>query len=209
MINFVSSQPVQWPTTSAPAASQVSAVSAVARTQRTSGEGQSGLGSERDPRFSAAPKSGSLPDTANATPQAAPLLPRAPSANGERSDASASDKELNQEPFRQDQQADEAASAKALSLLEVLSTVWKASAAVVEEALGIGDASKGALEGKEATPLNRLSPASAQADLAKDATLSATDPLLGRAAGDPVAYTEQGASEWMAIETGQLLRKLA
>jgi hypothetical protein len=213
MIHLVSSQPVHWPIAQTPSVAQVTPVSAVTATQRTKGEGQPGSGSDRDPRLAAATQQRTAEDKAATSSGAAPLLPRA-APDGDRSAASAKDNEAKQEQVRNEKQTEEEASAKALNLMEVLSTVWKASAAVVEDALGIGAAaSKGGLEKAETKRLTDAKKASEEAmDLEKksnEALKPVEGPLLGRAAGDPVAYTEQGTSEWMAVETGQLVRKSA
>lgn len=211
MIHLVSSQPVHWPIAQTPSVAPVTPVSAVTSTQRSKGEGHSSPGSERDPRVSASPQQRTSEDKASASSNAAPLLPRS-STGSDRSAESVNDREAQKDQVREDQKTEEEASAKGLNLIEVLSTVWKASAAVVEDALGIGAAaSKDGLQNGESQRLADAEKASKEAlaleIAAKGASKPVDGPLLGRAAGDPVAYTEQGTNEWMAIETGQLVRK--
>lgn len=217
MINIASSQPVHWPTAPAPAVAPVASVAAITPTQRTQSDGQSSLGSDRDPRSGVAQDKRSTPDKAPASLEAAPLLPRE-SADGGRKAPTAQDAEDSKEPSQEAKDVEAEAAAKALKMLEVLSTVWKASAAVVEGALGIQSraANGGHVQGADATGQKSGGMAMSGQILAQgrggdvsDASPAGNDPLLGRAAGDPVAYTEHGVSAWMAMEPGQLLRKKA
>ncbi|MEX1168342.1 MAG: hypothetical protein WEK74_16005 [Hydrogenophaga sp.] len=218
MINIASSQPVHWPTAPAPTVAPVTAVTAVAPAQRTQGDGQSSLGSQRDSRSGEAREKRSAKDTAGESLQAAPLLPRDSSAKkSDLKPAASIDSVSARERAQEAEAAKEEAATKTLKLMEVLSTVWRASAAVVEGALGI-DASNAAKAGARGTlmaedrvagaSLNGQRPGLSNTENAGFGS-DPQDPLLGRAAGEPVAYTEQGTSTWMALEPGQLLSKQA
>lgn len=219
MINIASSQPVHWPVSStAVTVVPVAAVSAVTPAQRSQGEGQSGMGSDRQDASArnAHHNKGAAPDKATERTQAAPLLPRARSKEAE--EASAAQTISDERPSAQEmKEAEEARSANTLKLMDVLSTVWQASAAVVDNALGRrreddsgakADAANAANAAGSASAANK--PASISDTERRSAHASAADDgfdLLGPE--PPVAYTEQGASEWSALEPGRLVNKRA
>lgn len=214
MINIASSQPVHWHTAAPPTVAPVASVHAVAPAQRSQGDTQSSLGSERDARSAMAQEKRPNPGKNSAALQAAPLLPREP-AQGNPGTPSGGDGAMAKEQAREAEEAKADSASKTLKLMEVLSTVWKASAAVVENALGIEpSADKDGVKGVGTSASRALAVPSKprHQDLAAEVDRpeqDAQDPLVGRAAGDPVAYTEQGTSSWMPLETGQLLRKQA
>lgn len=215
MINIASSQPVHWPVAPAPAVAPVASVTAVTPTQRTPSDGGSNLGSDRDTRSAMAQEKRSGQTKTPASSQAAPLLPREWLRN-DRSTLPDKDGMAAKEQAREAETAKADSDSKTKKLMEVLSTVWRASAAVVEDALGLE--SSGDKEGARGVgpPASRAQAASSKSlkedflpgDIA-DPDGELQDPLLGRAAGDPVAYTEQGTSSWAPLETGQLIRKQA
>ena len=216
MINIASSQPVHWPVSStAVTVVPVAAVSAVSPAQRSQGEGQSGMGSDRQDASArnAHQNKGAAPDKATERTQAAPLLPRARSKEAE--EASAAQTISEDKPSAQEmKEAEEARSANTLKLMDVLSTVWQASAAVVDNALGrrreddSGAKADAANAAGSASAANKLS--SISDTERRSAHASAADDgfdLLGPE--PPVAYTEQGASEWSALEPGRIVNKRA
>jgi hypothetical protein len=206
MINIASSQPVHLPVAHAPAVAPVGAVTAVTPTQRTQGDGHSGLGSDRDSRPGAGSDTRQAKGGKSSPLQAAPLLPRE-SAQASRSERPAEKQVTANEKAREAHAAVDKAAENSLKLMEVLSTVWKASAAVVEDALGIA---KSRLQGAGGAQPVEGQLATGQNAVPHNGSIAApnnTDdnPLLGRAAGDPVAYTEKGDSEWLPLESGQLV----
>lgn len=212
MLNIASSQPVHWPIAPAPAVAQVAAVAAVTPAQRTQGDGQSGLGSNRDSRSGTGADSRQAKNGEPSSLQAAPLLPRE-TDDGGRPAASVKEAESAKETAKEADAREEKAAEKALNWVEVLSTVWKASAAVVEDALGLENGKLKGAEAGQSTEAKRT-PGQAVAQRAQSDESAAPapaeeNPLLGRAAGDPVAYTEQGASEWLPLEPGRLVKEKA
>ena len=187
------------------------------------------MGAERDHQPSVAPHSprGHRPHQSEAPPdvQAAPLLPRQRPEGDRGKDRSVAESDIAKEQALEDIAAEEARAAQKAQLIEVLSSVWKASAAVVDVVLGRtnagGDIEGGAndapTQGFELAEPNRPSP------LARDQPTSSSDTarsggsvagdhassLNRRQGGDPVAYTEQGGSTWRASEPGKLLSRRA
>jgi hypothetical protein len=207
MINIASSQPVHLPVARAQVVAPVAAVAAVAPTQRTQGDGQSSLGSDRNSRSDSAPDKRQTQDMDPGSLPAAPLLPREP-VGGSRNAPTTKDRESVKEQARDAEAAQQEAATKSLKLMEVLSSVWKASAAVVEGVLGIENGKVQGADGGQPADAQRNTDQNLAQHNASDASGQPGDnPLLGRAAGDPVAYTEQGASTWLPLETGQLVRE--
>lgn len=139
--------------------------------------------------------------------QAAPLLPR-----GRADDAGASparDREARAEQRKEDEKKALEQAAQKLQLQEVLSNVWKASAAVVDVVLGREAASVAAAQAADAAlpPLASASPANDQvlatAEVAQVADLSAAV----RRDEEPLMYTEQGTSSWAPLESGSLFNQ--
>ena len=233
MLNISSSQPMGWPSAPPASVAPVQAVSGVGAAPAVPKESQSdtGSGSGSSPgrhgqAAQAAPVQAS-PRAANdtaaaggtgtqASPQAAPLLPRerqrgqgaTPLVAGETEESNLST-ELRQE---EDKKAREKAEQQ-IKLQEVLATVWKASAAVVDVVLGrdAAEAAAAAAEGK----VDAVS-SSAQVAAVGGAPASVDDPwatpeqadLLPsawRREQDPEAYTEQGVGSWSPRETGLLI----
>ena len=218
MINIASSQPVHWPVSStAVVVAPVAAVSAVTPAQRSPREGQSGMGSDRQDAAArdARQNKSAAPDKTAESAQAAPLLPRARSKEGE--EPSTAQVPADNKPSAQDlKEGEEARSANMRKLMDVLSTVWKASAAVVDNALGRREES---VSGAQTDPAQAQSATSAaivdkrssgpDPEGRSDQTTAVEgDPALA-AAEPPVAYTDQGASEWSALEPGRLVSKRA
>ncbi len=202
MLSISTSQPVGWSTPAPLAAvAPLSAVSAVGSVKSSARESQadSGRNGQGSPNGGAAlRRAGDSPMAG----QAAPLLPREPSDDRSASPASQfEERQLRSEQQKvEDQKAREKAEQK-LQLQEVLTTVWKASAAVVDVVLGRDAGAKAAEEPTPtaipgATPsAETLSPSGESFDM-----MSAV-----RREQEPMAYTVQGASSWPPVETGQLV----
>lgn len=216
MINIASSQPVQWPVSStAVTVAPVAAVSAVTPAQRSPRDGQSGMGSDRQDaaaRDARQNKNAAAPDKKAESAQAAPLLPRARPKEGEEPSTAQVPTE-NKPSAKEMKEAEEARSANMLKLMDVLSTVWKASAAVVDNALGRREQAVSGVKADPAqaqpvtTPAALLDKRSSGSDPERRSDQSTgveSEPALA-AVEPPVAYTEQGASEWSALEPGRLV----
>jgi hypothetical protein len=219
MINIATSQPVHWPvSSSAVAVAPVTPVGAVSPAQHSQRDGQSGLGSERpahgahDGRAHKGPASEKTTEAS----QAAPILPRDKPRDGEEPAATQTPEESRRDA-QDARAAEEERADKKLKLLDVLSTVWKASAAVVDNALGMSE--ELALASEPGAQAERTQPPSVptSGQQAKDTVHALRGPdrsqtLAGMAhtpSAPPVAYTEQGASEWGPLELGRLVSKRA
>ena len=235
MLSIASTTAVHWPTSPAPspAVAPVAPVTAVAPAQRSSGENRSGMGSGRDQHAHAA--ANPAPDSAQvqrgpqdkAAPgaQAAPILPRKQSKEDQNKGPSEIQAEAAKNQAQEAKAAEEAKAAQKAQLMEVLPTVWKASAAVVDRALGLeragGASSIGgavnsagpapALDAGVAAAANRQPPvAGAQPGATADGTPQGAVSPDGQAPfvrgmGEPVAYTEHGTGTWVSPELGQLM----
>lgn len=192
MLSISSSQPVGWST--APpmqAAAPVQAVPAVGAAKPSPRDGQSDPGrsgqGSRGGASATAPRAVNESATGAPAAQAAPILPRE-RKDGERSspadEAAEAKVQAEQRQIEEQKALDKAE--QQLKLQEVLATVWKASAAVVDVALG-----------REA----------AQAGAAEQAELPGIEPLPAalRREQEPVAYNEQGASSLAPLEAGSLI----
>jgi hypothetical protein len=204
MINIASSQPVHWPVSPvSTAVAPVSAVTAVAPAQRSQGESQSGLGSDHRQAQGQAlsgtgQKKASAQEKSAEASQAAPLLPRDNLKGETDTRTTQTEDQASQKAEAEDaKEAEEARSAQGPNLLDVLSNVWKASAAVVDSALGRSEEVEQRLA--LAMPLS----SSTVSGQGEDAGTEQTNEE------PPVAYTEQGASEWGALELGRLVSKKA
>jgi len=130
MLNIPNTTAVTW--TIPPTSTPVGPVSAVQRVSAVGRERQAGLGFGQDEQPAARPNGGGRPaqTTLPQEPAAVPLLPR------ETQKDAAGARQVEQQRAAQevaDQEADKALREK---LQTVLTTVWQASAAVVERALG-------------------------------------------------------------------------
>jgi len=135
MLNFSASNTVSWPT---PPSTAVPAVTPITPVQATPGAGrdpQAGLGSGQNRQAAQQPKDGSRQ-------QGAPILPREADASapvqtsrGRESDA-VIQREAQEAAAREAEQRAKDKEDIHLRLREVLSSVWQASAAVVDRALG-------------------------------------------------------------------------
>ena len=221
MISFTTSQPVHWPPAASPVVAPVTTVSAVQPTQALSRDTQTGTNTGgRDGQAQATRVASGGKDAAESTaPPTAPLLPREP-ANGGRENAPASQAEAAEKAERlaAEAQAQEKAAQK-LPLQDVLTSVWKASAAVVDVVLGREQQLQAAAAADKATAVapagafapvaTGTSPAQVTATAVPTAVpnnnAAPTQPGEGRSGQEPVAYTEQGTSSWAPLEAGSLI----
>ncbi|PKO31530.1 MAG: hypothetical protein CVU36_06120 [Betaproteobacteria bacterium HGW-Betaproteobacteria-9] len=226
MISFTTSQPVHWPPAASPVVAPVTTVSAVQPTQALSRDTQTGTntggrdGQAQASRMASGGK-GAAETTAPSTSKAAPLLPREHTEGG-RENAPTSQTDAAEKAERQEAeaQAQEKAAQKP-QLQEVLSSVWKASAAVVDVVLGreqqiqAAAAADGAAGVAPAGAIAAVSAASS--DTNTTPLTSAAVPAAGKAAPalpgedrsgqEPVAYTVQGTSSWPPLEAGSLISR--
>lgn len=219
MLNISSSQPLSWPSASPMPAVQVHPVPAVGAAQPSrDAQTDSGRQGQKPQGTQALPnRTSSEPAAGAPSAQPAPLLPR---GHGDTESPTVADKaaeELAQTEQRleDEQKAREKAEQK-VQLKEVLASVWKASAAVVDVVLGkdgaeavsaVSETARAnavqAVSGTDvATPARDLPKGSdAQADLPGIEPI----PAALRRELEPVAYTEQGASSWAPVEAGSLI----
>ncbi|QCB46842.1 hypothetical protein [Hydrogenophaga sp. PAMC20947] len=222
MLSVTTSQPVHWPLSPSPAVSPVTPVGAVAPVQSQTRDQASGFGSGREGRAGTAPDTPQdrRASTDKVMPQAmaAPILPREQPEGGQRGETSSvADAALAQKQAREAQVQAEEKAAQQPQLQEVLSTVWKASAAVVDAILGrdagVGNVSQGAsldaavaLPGSSRAVTAEGAPVVTRSQTPQPAA-DAPAPLADRIASEPVTYNDQGASVWGAIETGTRLNQ--
>ena len=206
MLGITSTQPVHWPPSASPAIAPVTPVGPVAPAQGASHDNASGFGSGRQGRAGGAPDTAqdrsASADKAQTEPKAAPLLPREPAEGRQPEGASTTGEAELSEEQKREAQAEEKAR-QALPLKEVLSNIWKASAAVVEVALGreagaVGSANTGSDARTVDAAVSNVS-----AGRTVDAGAAALDrSLVPQPAADPVTYSDQGLGLWESVETG-------
>lgn len=222
MISFTTSQPVHWPPAASPVVAPVTTVSAVQPTQPISRDTQTGTNTGgRDGQAQATRVASGGKDAAESTaPPTAPLLPREP-ADGGRESAPTSQAEAAEKAERlaAEALAQEKAAHKQ-PLQDVLTSVWKASAAVVDVVLGREQQLQAAAVADKATgvaPAGALVPVTTDTSPAQVSGTAvpaavpnnavSTPPGEGRSGQEPVAYTEQGTSSWAPLEAGSLISR--
>jgi hypothetical protein len=209
MLNISTSQPLSWPTAPPMPAAPVQAVPGVGAAQPSARDPQADPGRNGQGSRNGAPSAGrSGQETAAGAPtaQPAPLLPRERKDGERRSPADdLAEARLKAEQRQEDEQKAREQAEQKLQLQEVLATVWKASAAVVDVVLGrepsapaANDAEGGATSAAATTA---TAPESVQAELPGMEAV----PAGLRRDPEPVAYTEQGASSWAPLEAGSLI----
>ena len=221
MLNISTSQPVSWSTAPAPPAmAPVGSVPSVGAVQSSARDGQadSGRSGQGSPRGTAAPVSRIAGDSKSNPVQAAPLLPREHTEENASSSASQAEetRQRTEQLKEEDQKAREKAEQK-LQLQEVLASVWKASAAVVDVVLGreSAEAANEAAQAVNAVAAGKttsvtdlsaqaLGPAEGVGSVTRDGV---ADAVALRREQEPVAYTVQGASSWPPLEAGQLVNQ--
>lgn len=221
MLNISSSQPVGWPAPPSMPTASVQAVPAVGPAASSSRDTQTDSGRQgQKPQGVSAPWLGrTSSDAAAGAPaaQPAPLLPRSQGESESPSvaDRAAENKAQTEQRLEEEQKAREKAEQK-VQLKEVLASVWKASAAVVDVVLGreaadgklaVSDLSQAsalaAVAGADAVaPVKSLPPSAvAQAELPGIEPI----PAALRRELEPTAYTEQGTGSWEPVEAGSLI----
>jgi hypothetical protein len=216
MLSISSSQPVSWPTAPPVAVPAVTAVPAVGAVQPSAREGQADTGRNGQGAQGGLTPGAPRPAADNASggpaAQAAPLLPR------ERSEDAAPlptrDNEARAEQRKEDDKKAQEQAAQKLQLQEVLSNVWKASAAVVDVVLRREAASVASAQGADGAALAPL----AGTPSVNDQVITAEEadqlpanviglPVAARRDEEPLMYTEQGTSSWAPLESGSLLSR--
>lgn len=217
MFSISSSQPVSWPSAPSTAVAPVVAVPSVGATAASARDtqadsGRSGTGSRGAP----SPVTVKSAGDASAAPsgvQAAPLLPR------ERSDESGNPspfevEEAQTEQRQEDEKKAQEQAAHKLQLQDVLASVWKASAAVVDVVLGreAALAAAGSVEGvtdasSVAGDLSGEPVSTARVSGEPLAATGASVPQTPRREQEPLMYTEQGTSSWAPLESGSLISR--
>jgi hypothetical protein len=201
MINIAQSNPVAWSPPMSGATALVAAVAAIRPLQESARNGQPGAGRERESPASHAERRVVPSDSARATPGLAEP------ARGAAGDVLAR-REVEQAARRL--AAEETAEqARRAQRQELLTNVWKASAAVVERVLGLDD-------GAAVSPA-AVAPASPSHRPIEQ--LALPWPVMPQDAGssrtradfpapqDVVAYDERGNSNLASLETGVLLSR--
>lgn len=218
MLSISTTPPAAWSPAPGPAVVPVTAAVPVAPVQATARDAQTGAGtpwggSSADPRAAAGARPREVrTEERPAGAEAAPLLPR-PSKDDGRGNPQSKATDTDETEAEREQQVREAQEqARKQRLQDVIANVWKASAAVVDRALGIepGEAEAaggvtGASGAREDVPLRRpVVPPTPERE-------AANDPLRDlesiKASQDVVAYDAQGHSSLAPLESGTLLNR--
>ena len=212
MLNISTSQPVSWPTAVPVTVAPVPAVSSVGAAQPSARDPQADSGRGGQGARSGVPpaaRNGQEPAAGAPTAQPAPILPRERKSPERSSPADyLADAQLRAEQRQEEEQKAREQAEQKLPLQDVLATVWKASAAVVDVVLG-REQEAAAAEAAAARSVKGVA-AVGQRPVASDAAqgdLPGIEPVPAalRREQEPVAYTEQGASSWSPLESGSLL----
>ena len=226
MINISTTTPVSWPTPPSAAVGPVAATSAVQPVQSGGREAQTELESRREARRTRALVN---EDASPATPQPARPGAADPQASAQVRQETAAQRT---EQALKKAEADKASHRKAMDRLqEVLTNMWAASAAVVDQALGLEPKGE-ALPGNQSDTAPDLSAAAASTmprrllpgaktaepaaadtmrwpvmpEVAEEAVEEATDAVAPEVpGGEVVAYDEHGQGRPAPLETGTLL----
>lgn len=214
MLSITSSQPVHWPPSPSPSVAPVTPVGAVAPAQSQARDQASGFNSGQEGRAGTAPDTAQdrrvIADKAVPESSAAPLLPREQPEGGQQGEtASSVGSGKATDKTREAQAKAEEKATEQPPLQDVLSSVWKASAAVVDVILGREAASAKATTGVDLGKAESPDRASALPVASGDAGASGFVPPWQPAQAEPVTYTDQGASVWGSIETGTRLNQKA
>lgn len=219
MLSITSSQPAVWSPPPGPAVTAVSPTAQVQPVQATARDAQTGGSSGRETSGAAQTVRAGGPRRERETertekgalPDAAPLLPReSPDAPDQPESPEKAQAKAEAEREQQARQAEDKAFKQKLQ--DVISNVWKASAAVVDVVLAREAASAAQEAGAGArSPMVTSAPASDQAIATEGAgglpVRVAGLPVVARRDQEPPMYTEQGASSWPSLESGSLLNR--
>lgn len=217
MLNISTSQPLSWSTAPAPPPmAPVGSVPSVGAVQSSARESQadSGRHGQGAPRGAAVAAPRTAGDSRPNPVQAAPLLPREHTDDSVSSVSSQADEtRLRAEQQKEEDQKARDKAEQKLQLQDVLASVWKASAAVVDVVLGresveaanaVDPRSAGKAEPANGQPVQAAVPGDPLAFGEQDGM---ADPVALRREQEPVAYTEQGAGSWEPMEAGLLLNQ--
>lgn len=223
MLSITSSQPAVWSPSPGPAVAAVSSTASVQPVQATSRDAQTGMGaSGRDTSSVARSARPGAPQRERDTERsekgapadAAPLLPReSPDAPDQPESPEKAEARAEAERELQARQAEDKAFKQKLQ--DVISNVWKASAAVVDVALssknvspdevaavGAADATTGAVTATPALPATV--PGVPVQEAANDAVAELAEL---RASQEVVAYDAAGHSSLAPLEAGTLISR--
>lgn len=217
MLSITTSPPAAWSPAPATAIAPVSAATPVAPVQATARDAQTGSGTAGGGNNANLREAGGgqrAREREDRRPEAAPLLPR-PSPEDGRQGRQSTAAEAEQAEAEREQQIQEAQEqARQQRLQDVIANVWKASAAVVDRALGL-DSEDGravsAAAAADAAPPVAATAATAVPVVPPVAPMmgAANDPQIEiealKAGQDVVAYDAQGNSSLAPLETGTLL----
>ncbi len=228
MLSITSSQPAVWSPAPGPAVTAVSATTPVQPVQATSRDAQTGMGpsGRGTPEPAQAMRPGAPPrerDTERnekgAASDAAPLLPReSPDAPDQPDSPEKAQAKAEAEREQQARQAEDKAFKQKLQ--DVISNVWKASAAVVDVALSHKNASADAAAavnaadgaaaalpsapGVPAAVLASPAPGAPVQEAANDAVAELAELRAGQ---EVVAYDAAGHSSLAPLEAGTLISR--
>lgn len=213
MLNISTSQPVSWPTAAPVTVAPVPAVASVGAAQPSARDPQADSGRGGQGARSGVPspvRGDQEPGAGVSTAQPAPILPNGPKDSERTSPAdNLADARLRAEQRQEEEQKAREQAEQKPQLQEVLASVWKASAAVVDVVLGREQAAD-AVDAAAASGARDIGAAN-QRPVANDAQVDLPGieavPAVLRREQEPVAYTEQGASTWQSLETGSLLSR--
>lgn len=211
MLSITSSQPAVWSPSPGPAVAAVSSTASVQPVQATSRDAQTGMGASGRDTSSVARSARS---EKGAPADAAPLLPReSPDAPDQPESPEKAEARAEAERELQARQAEDKAFKQKLQ--DVISNVWKASAAVVDVALssknaspdevaavGAADATTGAVTATPALPATV--PGVPVQEAANDAVAELAEL---RASQEVVAYDAAGHSSLAPLEAGTLISR--
>lgn len=218
MLSITSSQPAVWSPPPGPAVAAVSAAGAVQPVQATSRDAQTGMGpSGRDTSSTARTGRPGTPQRERDTERsekgaladAAPLLPReSPDAPDQPESPDKAQARADAERELQVRQAEDKAFQQKLQ--DVISNVWKASAAVVDVALSSKNASSDEVAAVSATTdavpgaVTGPVPGAPVQEAANDAVAELAEL---RASQEVVAYDAAGHSSLAPLEAGTLISR--
>lgn len=227
MLSITSSQPAVWSPPPGPAVTAVSPTAQVQPVQATARDAQTGGSSGRETSGAAQPVRAGGPRRERETertekgalPDAAPLLPReSPDAPDQPESPERAQAKAEAEREQQARQAEDKAFKQKLQ--DVISNVWKASAAVVDVALSARNASvpdeAAALSAAEAVsgtePVASAAPAALASavpgvpvqEAANDAVAELAELRAGQ---EVVAYDAAGHSSLAPLEAGTLISR--
>lgn len=208
MINIAQSNPVVWSPPVSGATAPVTPVAAVRPLQENARDGQPGTGAERDARAARADRRTEAREADRQTREAIShddrrTTGRTGTESSKATDAPARQEAEDAKQLAAEQAADEARRAQRQ---ELLTNVWKASAAVVNRVLGRDEAATAINPAAESSPadLQPLEPLPWPV-MPQEASSPLTPTADFPAPEDVVAYDERGNGNTAPVETGMLV----